>query len=100
VQNGTYYIILATIKLAQELKKMNFIIYGEPKICCIGFNHPQHQVSSIQKFMNERGWSISINQMPLCFHFSFTPLNSYNVDKMIDDFKDCMKLLSENGSKL
>jgi len=37
--------------------------------------------------MKEKHWNLSLNQLPLCFHFSFTPLNSLKVDEMIKDFQ-------------
>ncbi len=49
--------------------------------------------------MKERKWNLSLNQLPLCFHFSFTPLNSQKVDDMIKDFQECVKFLEKEPQK-
>ena len=86
-----FYLNSATILLATELKKLGFNVYGEPRICCIGFDHPKYSLSAIQKFIKSRHLEFSLNQKPMSFHFSFTPLNSTRVNEMVEGFKECIK---------
>ena len=87
--------ILATIKLAEALKKLDFFVYGKPNICVVGFSHPHYPVSAIQELMKEKKWSLSLIQKPIALHFSFTPLNCKRVDQMIRDFEDTIQELSK-----
>lgn len=61
---------------------------GNPEICVIAFRHPRYSVNNIQIEMKKREWQLALNQNPLCIHFSFTPLNSQNIDKMIRDIQE------------
>ena len=38
--------------------------------------------------MKKREWQLALNQNPLSIHFSFTPLNSLNIDKMVNDIQE------------
>ena len=86
-----FCLTLATILLATELRKLGFNVFGEPKICCIGFDHPKYSLSAIQNFVKDRKFHFSLNQKPMCFHFSFTPLNCTRVNEMVEAFKECIK---------
>lgn len=70
------------------LEQLGFTLYGKADICTIAFSHPRHSCNSIQTLMKRREWSISLLQMPLALHFSFTPLNSTKVDQLIKDIKE------------
>ena len=43
--------------------------------------------SNIKEEMKKRGWDVPLCQRPIAMHYSFTPLNSTKVDKMIADFE-------------
>ena len=49
--------------------------------------------------MKKRNWQLSLNQKPMSFHYSFTPLNSSKVDDMIKDFKECISKLAKEPVK-
>ena len=49
--------------------------------------------------MKDKKWNLSLNQKPMCFHFSFTPLNSTRVNDMISDFKECIRFFEKEPPK-
>ncbi len=49
--------------------------------------------------MKERKFNLSLNQKPMSFHFSFTPLNCTKVNDMIEAFKECIKNFELNPPK-
>jgi len=49
--------------------------------------------------MKAKNWNLSLNQLPICFHYSFTPLNCLRVDEMIKDFKECIISFQKNPPK-
>lgn len=75
---------------------MGFEVFGNPDVCVLAFRHPRYSVNSIYAFMQKRKWGLALVQRPLAIHFSFTPLNCPNKDKMISDFKDCLAELAKN----
>jgi hypothetical protein len=75
------------------LSRLGFRVFGKPNICVIGFIHNKYSPTLIQDYMKERKWQLSLNQKPISFHFSITPLNSTRVDDMVKDFQECIKYL-------
>lgn len=74
--------------LASLLRANGFKVFGNPEICCIGFNHPKYPVSVIKECFKKRGWDIPVIQKPMALHYSFTPINSVKIDQMVADVKE------------
>lgn len=65
-------------------------MFGNPEICCIGFNHPRFAVGDIKEAIKAKGWDFPIIQKPMALHFSFTPINCVKVDQIVADFKSIL----------
>ena len=76
--------------LAVELKNLGFKVFGDPEICCIGFNHPKYSIGVVKDAIKKKGWEIPIIQKPMALHYSFTPLNSLKVNEMVADIRLAM----------
>ena len=83
--------------MSSEFEKLGFEILSKAKLCVFSFKHKKIPVNAIQSFMKERGWGFSINQNPLSFQFSLTPMNCTKSDEMIKDMKECLAFYEKNG---
>jgi glutamate/tyrosine decarboxylase-like PLP-dependent enzyme len=84
--------------VSSELKKLDFEVLGNPRVCIVSFRHKRFSAGSVFKFMKTKGWGFALLQNPLSIHFSFTPLNCLKRDEMIKDLKECVEYLTKNST--
>ena len=77
------------------MRKEGYKVFGQPKICCIGFSHPKYSNSLIKEKMKLREWDIPLIQNPIALHYSFTPLNSLKIEQMIADITAVTKEIKQ-----
>jgi sphinganine-1-phosphate aldolase len=74
-------------------KLNNIFVYGDPKICVIGFGSNDLDIYFLGEKMNEKGWNLSSLQYPNSIHLCIT---HYHTDpeirsKFVDDLDSCIK---------
>ena len=58
-------------------------IYGDPKVCVVGFGSDTLNIYKVCQHMKEKGWNLNELQNPPSFHFCIT---NCHTDDIIDEF--------------
>lgn len=84
----------ATKRAARDLSKINGVkVFGEPKLCALGFNTTTVDCYAVSEHLGKRGWKIAAIHHPRGMHLSVTPSNCTEIGENLA--KDVAEIVAE-----